>query len=307
MEMMFGFGDKFIYFECSECGCLQLSDKHFDLSKYYPQEYYSYEEIPERKSSENVLDRNLKRVFWKRKAQNELFGGTLSDSLLYRVFCRILGGALGLDNYSSISRVPLTLDSKILDVGCGSGRLLYVLRNLGFKNLLGCDPYITENFTYENGLQILKESLQNIRGKWDLIMFHSSFEHIPDEFETLQSVHDLLRPKGICIIRVPITSSYAWKHYGTNWVQIDAPRHFYLHSVKSLKILAGKANLNLKKINYDSTDFQFWGSERYVRGIPLYPLKTIFSKKQVAEFKRKARDLNKTRQGDEAVFYFSRT
>lgn len=41
-EMMFGFGEEFAYFECSKCGCLQISEIPVDISKYYPSDYYSF-------------------------------------------------------------------------------------------------------------------------------------------------------------------------------------------------------------------------------------------------------------------------
>ncbi len=41
-EMMIGYGDEFEYFECANCGCLQISKTPNNLSKYYPTEYYSY-------------------------------------------------------------------------------------------------------------------------------------------------------------------------------------------------------------------------------------------------------------------------
>lgn len=43
-EMMFGIRDEFTYFECSVCGCLQISEFPEDISKYYPQDYYSFSE-----------------------------------------------------------------------------------------------------------------------------------------------------------------------------------------------------------------------------------------------------------------------
>ena len=39
--MMFGTRDEFQYFECGECGCLQLMDPPADLGRYYPAHYYS--------------------------------------------------------------------------------------------------------------------------------------------------------------------------------------------------------------------------------------------------------------------------
>ena len=40
--MMFGFADEFEYFECSNCGCLQIMEFPENIGKYYPSKYYSY-------------------------------------------------------------------------------------------------------------------------------------------------------------------------------------------------------------------------------------------------------------------------
>ena len=59
----------------------------------------------------------------------------------------------------------------------------------------------------------------------------------PDQ-RTFSAAHDLLNKDGVLLVRVPLSSSWAWEHYRENWVQLDAPRHLYLHSVKSMEVLA---------------------------------------------------------------------
>ena len=41
-EMMFGYRDRFEYFQCSSCKCLQIADIPGDMEKYYPPQYYSF-------------------------------------------------------------------------------------------------------------------------------------------------------------------------------------------------------------------------------------------------------------------------
>jgi hypothetical protein len=113
------------------------------------------------------------------------------------------------------------------------------------------------------------------------------------------------------MIRIPLVSSEAWKKYGTHWVQLDAPRHFFLYSVESLKVLAEKTKFQIREIVHDSNESQFWGSEQYLKGIPLLaensyarnPAKSIFSKAEIKNYKQMARKLNLESQGDQAVIY----
>jgi predicted SAM-dependent methyltransferase len=173
------------------------------------------------------------------------------------------------------------------------------------------DPYIDDTITYRNGLTIHKQSIHDMSGEWDLIMLDHAFEHLSDPLETLCSMQRLLSPGGVGLIRIPIASSYAWNHYRTNWVQLDAPRHFFLHTAESMRLLAAKAGLNLEHTVYDSTEFQFWGSEQYMRGISLDAdnsyngdvSRSIFTQAQIDGFRARAQKLNDEQQGDQAAFY----
>ena len=231
-EMMFGFLDEFTYFECSKCGCLQICEVPINISKYYPPEYYSFQPF---RSSSNSLRSRMNKFVIVRINRFALFGKGAFGRLAYQ---RYPAEFLRL-----ISKAGLTEDSRILDVGCGSGSMLYTLKEAGFKNCLGIDKYISEDIQYKNGLKIQKSVIQDVDGKWDLIIFNHSLEHMFDQLQTLQAASKLLAETGVCLINLPIVSSYAWKKYRTNWFHLDAPRHFFLHSTKTLEILAEKVNL----------------------------------------------------------------
>ena len=214
-----------------------------------------------------------------------------------------------------ISMTKINYNSRILDVGCGAGNLLYSLNEIGFKNLVGVDPYINEE-VIDGNVKILKKTVHELpdRQKFDLIISNHSFEHIPDQLETLLKISKILSEKGVCLIRMPVKTEYIWNRYGINWVQIDAPRHFFIHTIKSFTYLAKKAGLVIKNITFDSTEFLFWGSEQYKRDTPLKtedsysvnPKKSIFTAKQIRKFRKMAKELNMNKQGDQAAFYLMR-
>ncbi len=293
-EMMFGNGDYYTYFECSECGCLQISEIPGDISALYPPEYYSFHlQSPE--ASYKGISSSLKKI---RNRFAILKQGGITGHIIYRIYPNEIMKMLHLTG--------ITQNSKILDIGCGSGVLLYDLQEIGFQKLLGVDPFINDDIVYSNGLKIVKKNISEISGKWKLIMFHHSFEHIPDPFELLSQIPRLLSDDGVCLIRIPTVSSYAWKHYRENWVQLDAPRHFFLYSIESIRILAEKSNLKIDKIIYDSNELQFWGSEQYIRDIAFTdprsyfknPGASIFNSKEIKLFRKKSKKLNEQNQGD---------
>lgn len=292
-EMMFGYRDVFPYFQCAQCDCLQIESFPENIDKYYADNYYSYQTSPYKNKFKKILAVSRNRY--------ALFGVGIIGKILY---------AMAPDKRLKIfSFLSIKETTSILDVGCGAGRLLYALKEAGVKKLLGVDPFNEKDIQYENGLKVQKKEIHEIKSKWDVITFHHSFEHIPNPAETLETVANLLADNGRCVIRIPIVPCYAWEHYGVNWVQLDAPRHFFLHSIKSMNILAAKVGLEIYKVDYDSTALQFKGSELYSKNIPLMAGRSktsIFSMREKLAFKKHAKELNKNKQGDQAAFYLKK-
>lgn len=292
-EMQLGTRDVFTYFQCQSCQCLQIADIPENLSDYYPREYYSFNISPE------TFYQGLKGKFKKLRYSSTLLHKNQLISTLFPV-----------KTYDLVAQTGVQPQSKILDVGCGTGYFLYAMAEVGFKHVQGIDPFIAQDISYANGLNIYKKSIHEMTSKsWDLIMYHHSFEHVPDPLEHLQKVKTLLSPEGVCMIRIPTASSYAWEHYRTNWFQLDAPRHIFLHSVESIQILAEKAGLELFDTIYDSEDLQFIASEKYVKDITLnertYKGLTGKIRKKLDKWKyrKKAKQLNAEKRGDQAAFF----
>lgn len=294
--MMYGTRDDFDYIECSYCGCLQIRRFPEDISKYYiSEEYYSFK----KKNTSNYL----KKIFRKKRDEYCLFRNSFLGKFVKIKYPNLF--------FSILGDLEINYDSKILDVGCGLGNFLFQLRTLDFKFLTGIDPFIEKEIELDH-LQIFNKSIQKLSNdqKFDFIIFNHSFEHIDNPFETLLKVKNILSEHGTCIISMPVKTDYIWDRYGINWFQIDAPRHFYLYSIKSFDILLEKTGFKLYNTVFNSTKLLFLRSEQYKMDIPLNsdnsyeinPEASIFSNKEIKEFKNRAKILNKKNSGDQAIF-----
>jgi SAM-dependent methyltransferase len=312
-EMQFGTRDRFAYVQCARCQCLQIAEVPADLDAYYPPTYYSYTPAPVPPPPPAGLVR--------RKARQLRDGYTVSgQGVGGRLLCRLspdpaLQAAVARHFPGDIRhRLPLTPRSRILDVGCGAGAFLARLHAAGFRNVLGIDPFLARDLAFPGGLRVLKADLRAVAGTWDLVMFHHSFEHMADPGTVLAATAARLGRAGACLLRLPVVPSYAWETYGVDWAQLDAPRHLFVHSIESIKLLARDAGLRVQAVVYDSDAFQFYASEQYRRDIPLRdarsyatdPARSIFSPADIAEFERRAAQLNREGRGDQAAIVLGR-
>ncbi len=291
-ERQFGTLEEFTYLICSACQCIQILTIPEEIGKYYPSEYYSFDN-PVFPTKLTTL-----RAFLKKSLAKHYMGYFSVPGLILSLF---------FDHpFPWIRKKEIDFNSRILDIGSGSGRKLLSLYRSGFRNLIGIDPYIEKDIVYPEGIIIRKMELSEVQGEFDFIMLHHSFEHMSDPLNALYHVHRLLTREGCVLIRIPVADSLAWNKYRDYWRGLDAPRHFFIHTKSSMTILAEKAGFYIDEILYDSTRLQFTDSEKYIRGLTINDSDNIFPKKELKVFDREAEKLNRLKQGDTACFYLKK-
>lgn len=299
-EMMYGTGEVFEYMQCGRCKCIQLLDIPENMQKYYPEDYSSFVVKPKRSGR----IRNLLRKW----SASYCIGSRrhLIGRFLYMVF--------GAGFVEKLSGTKIPFHSKIMDVGTGNGQNLLSLQRYGFENLSGIDPYIQHDMEYPSGIKIKKSGLYDIDETYDLVMLNHVLEHMDEQKRVVRKLLEITKPDGMVLIRIPVNDCYTFRKYGVHWVALDAPRHFYIHSSYSLIQLFRENGFRLVNIRHDSSEYQFWASEQYQRGIPLHDQRSyavnkesgLFSRKQIRGFRKKARELNKIYDGNAASFIFKK-
>jgi SAM-dependent methyltransferase len=298
-EMMFGTRELFEYFSCEECGTLQVVQEleGDELMRHYPPDYYSYSAAERPKFFQWLISQHDR---FKLRSGGRLVGRLLAAPLP-EGFVRVL---LGGDVVTMFARLDVARDARILDVGCGSGELLDRLARVGFTHLTGADPFIAADGRSPRGVPLMKRELSGVPGEFDLIMFNHSLEHVPDPVAALEVAAAKLAPGGVCLARVPTTTSEAWEIYGADWVQADAPRHMVIPSRRGMELAAERAGLRVEKTFDDSTLGQFMGSEAYRRDVAVTDPKILrlFTFRQLRRWEKRAQRLNDQNRGDQAGF-----
>jgi len=296
-EMLHGTREVFEYFQCSACGCLQIMTVPGDLARHYPPNYQAYKDYTRKAHNKT------RSFFDSRRARYELMDRGW--------FGRFLAMFYPAPDYVRwCSKMGIRQDASILDVGCGTGRLLSRMLVGGFTHLRGIDPFIRENIVFNQNAIIYKQDLPAhiamSKKKYDLVMLHHSFEHMDNPRQVLAWCSELMADDGWLLIRIPLADSEAWEQYRENWYALDPPRHLYLHTSKSMRLLVEGCGLVVSAEERDSIETQFTHSEYYMRDIPSNAPRShrdIFSRTQIKKYADRARQLNASDKGDQGVFY----
>ncbi len=297
-EMMYGVKDEFDYFECASCGCIQIAEVPSDLGKYYPNDYYSYTvaEVPLKKS-------------WIRSVHFDYYAFNKHQ---------LLGSLLALKFkpsgfYTWLKELYLhNRNESILDIGCGNGQLLKRMYRLGFNNLTGIDPFLEKDLVYNDSIKLFKKDIFQTDTGYDVIMMHHSLEHMDRQDEVIQKAASLLKKGGRMLIRIPIVSKPLMDKYGSNVVSLDAPRHLFIHSLKSITGIIEKNNLSIYKTMFDAEAFSIMGSEQYSRGISNVndersyfqnPAGSVFKPSDIERFENEIKTLNQKGESDSVALY----
>ena len=92
----------------------------------------------------------------------------------------------------------------ILDIGCLDGKLLVSLqKRLQADRLIGFDVDQRDGFPVGSGIEFTQNPIDELTGKFDLIVLSQSIMYIPDLQNLFENISRLLTPHGIVFIHAP--------------------------------------------------------------------------------------------------------
>lgn len=144
--------------------------------------------------------------------------------------------------------VDLARSSSVLDVGCGTGTFLALVRTETDAAVAGVDfvdlsaRETMRGIEFHHGVFYEQEVGDH---RFDLITMWHFLEHDYDPLRSLRHARRSLAPGGRIIIEVPRLDSLSFRLFGRRWPGVQAPQHTALYDKRSLVALAERAGLEV--------------------------------------------------------------
>jgi 2-polyprenyl-3-methyl-5-hydroxy-6-metoxy-1,4-benzoquinol methylase len=148
-----------------------------------------------------------------------------------------------------IRRVSGRTAGNVLDIGCGTGGFLNVMKDAGW-NTVGLEPNETARKTAASkGLDVYNsDDLFTLKQKFQVITMWHVLEHVHELHRYINRIATLLEHEGVFIVAVPNYTANDQLAYQQYWAAYDVPRHLYHFSPASMKTLAEKHGFTIEKM-----------------------------------------------------------
>ncbi len=175
-------------------------------------------------------------------------------------------------------------NTKALEIGSGTGFFLKLLKENGFKNLVGVEP--SESLSQKHKSQDIQIfngffPVSNVDQASDLIISYGVLEHIYDLKDFLKSIHSNLQSNGLFIGSVPNCKSYI----SNGDISMFFHEHWNYFDTKSLSSLLSSFNFEIVDFYHSSAAGALYFVCRKSKGVQ----KTKPDLEEFEHFKRKAR------------------
>jgi SAM-dependent methyltransferase len=147
---------------------------------------------------------------------------------------------------------PWRPNGAVLDVGCGAGSYLDLMRALGWSRTAGVDISASAiESARALGLEAYVGELADAGfsdGEFDAVSMSHTLEHVSDPVGLLREVRRVTKPGGRIAIVVPNVQSLSSRIFGERWVGLETPRHLVNYSKDALAQVLADAGLVVESI-----------------------------------------------------------
>ena len=127
-------------------------------------------------------------------------------------------------------------EGRLLDVGCGMGKLMQA--GSKYYDCVGLDPSpVSAQHIRDLGFPIVESTLEDAdleSGSFDVVALESVLEHVHEPTNVLSKVNSLLRIGGVVLINVPKFDGPAYRRHGAGWNGFRHGYHTFLFTGKTL-------------------------------------------------------------------------
>lgn len=234
-DLMFGGDTRYEYHQCGTCGALYQVPipTSEQIAGFYPDHY-------------SIYDKNIKL-----KPRGAVERSVLNVSLGYHhlpappLLKRL---APLLSPFRDRNSLPFENGGRMLDIGCGNGRYLLRMQQLGWQ-VQGVEFNQTAvDICRRNELNVFHGELEDAQleeNSFDLITARHVIEHVQDPDGFVAGIARLLKPGGRLHLRTPNSKALLRPAFGKFWFPNEVPRHLILFSKDNLNMLADRHGLEL--------------------------------------------------------------
>ena len=221
---------KFDIYFCNRCfiGKTNL-DKDFDFTSYYPKNYYGKDGKKFNFLIEFIV----------------LFFRYLRSLFCYRFF-----------NKKNI---------KLLDIGCGRGQFIYLMKKKGWfvygTETSSISALAAKKRVGDDAILINKDlsELKNIDIVFDMITLWHVLEHLNEPKKIVNLIEEKLINKGYVVVEVPNFNSFQHLISKNNWTHLDCPRHVTHFTKEGLINFFDNKKFKIIKSSTFSVEYGFYG------------------------------------------------
>jgi SAM-dependent methyltransferase len=144
---------------------------------------------------------------------------------------------------------------RLLDIGCGGGRGLTVIRDTLQLDVIGLEPnpHAAENARRIQGLNVITGTFPHPAiepASVDFVRINHVIEHVPDPIELLNTIHEALRPGGWLIGETENLDCLSARCFGRHWSLLHAPYHTVLFTDATLRDVFDRSRFKNVRLDF---------------------------------------------------------